>query len=74
MGAADDADGGFGNFEVFRDSLNKSLISLAVVRFSTKINSQFAWSGFDDFLLRGAGLDGDLIMIHFSIISGFIAP
>ena len=54
---------------MLRENFDEGFVSLTVMRLSTKANSQFAWSGFDDFLLRGARLDGDLVGCHMVIIT-----
>ena len=54
-----DPDRCFGNVKMFRKKFNKSGVSLAVMRLSTKINSKLIWGGFDDFFLGAAGFDGD---------------
>ena len=52
-----DGNGGFGDFEVFGEEFNQGVVSLAAVGFGTKINSELAGGGFDNFFLRGAGFD-----------------
>lgn len=40
------------------------------MRFGAKVDGEFAGCGFDDFFLRGAGFNGDLVFGHVSIIPG----
>lgn len=55
MRAASDADGGFGRVEMFREGFDESFVGLAVMRFGAKIDSELAWSGFNNFFLARAG-------------------
>ena len=53
---------------MFREKLDESIISFAIVGFSTKVDGKFTWHSLNDSLLRRARFDGDLICGHGIII------
>ena len=67
MSAAGDANGGFRDVEVFGEELDEGSISLAIVRFSAKIDSELTMGSFDDFFLRRARFDSNLIFHNYII-------
>ena len=72
FGAASKFDGSFGNIEMFCEEFNESDVRLAVVRFGAKIDGERIVAGCDDFLLTGAGFDGDLVGGHDIVIITFL--
>ena len=55
----DNFDGGFWNFEMLGQHLDKSNIGFTVVRFGAKIYRNLAWGDFNDFFLRTAWFYGN---------------
>ena len=68
FGATYDSDAGFGDVEVFGEELDEGGVGFAVVGFGAQINGEFGGRGGEDFLLRRAGFDGDIVF-HMNIIT-----
>lgn len=68
VGAASNGDGSLGDVKILTEELNQRRVGFAIVRFGAKVDSEFAWGGFDNLLPRSTWFDGYKIFGHVSIL------